>query len=254
MTGYRIFFLSAFWGIVFGLLGAGSARLSTSISFIGPLTEVWTEALPPADFAYSGSSVLALGWSGIAILIGNLVISRPKAKKLAILLDEDELLAALVEAAESFRKHGAEGAETAALLLTMSDRKVYGGYVVAAPSVNRAEAFVQVLPLVSGHRSADTLKPRFDWNYVKLWGDSGPDGARGRLELFTTRLPMAEIRCVRPFDEQIFLEHFADGDRRTGDSEQVSCPNSSLPKSSMRGAVGLAAILAGLGLAAFARR
>jgi hypothetical protein len=104
-----------------------------------------------------------------------------------------------------------------AIAVTMSDGKVYVGFVVEGFDPARARKYIYLLPLMSGYRKSETHKVTFTTFYVELYGHAGGGALDKRKPLpapledlraedFITVLPVEAISSCRLFDAKAYQE------------------------------------------------
>lgn len=155
----------------------------------------------PIDFA--GSLTLAPIAGLLLAWVVNTRIHREPALELAVRRYGGDLLALLMDAAN----------QRAPVLLTMSNRKVYVGFVVAWPSLGARHSYVKLLPTLSGFRDKATHRIEFTTSYWHVYADRAREGSPHSPipadRLFGVVLPLAEIASARLFDESIYERYFA---------------------------------------------
>lgn len=110
----------------------------------------------------------------------------------------------------------ANSKEPALVCLTMKDRKAFVGWIAKSPNLRANDAYVSLIPVMSGYRHKDTLDLNFSVFYpVERYFEG--DGSLSADE-FITSLPVAEITSARFFDLDLYFERFApDADEPAGD-------------------------------------
>jgi len=100
-------------------------------------------------------------------------------------------------------------------LLSMSDRKVYVGWVTRSPSLRPGDQFVRILPLMSGCRGHDDLGVRFTTFYPdERYLRECPEEQRKSFqhlqpEDFAVIVPLSEIRDAHYFDLNFYSAFFS---------------------------------------------
>jgi hypothetical protein len=175
------------------------ARLLGQAVFHWPLVE-WlrpqiAQALP---IQFSGSIVLAFLLAELIAAVKN-ESELPEEVVGRVVGDlTDQLQRLLVTSARQGRP----------VMLTMSDRKVYVGLVLEAPSVEHRKAFVRVLPTFSGYRD-DRHLVEVTTSYAWVHEPRGPHttgiaGSGLRPEEFSVLLPPDGVVSARRFDSKAF--------------------------------------------------
>ena len=90
-------------------------------------------------------------------------------------------------------------AEEKILFVSLSDRKIYIGWVGRAPTLKADDRYVSIVPVLSGHRDADSLKVTYD----VLYNEST---LKEKRELAVV-LPVQEIREARIYHFDLEIEH-----------------------------------------------
>jgi len=142
-------------------------------------------------------------------LPGLLELSQRVALDRAIRNSGNDLLIFLHDAA-----HRAQTDKMTALL-SMSDRKVYVGWVTRSPSLRPGDQFVRILPLMSGCRGHDDLGVRFTTFYPdERYLRECPEEQRKSFqhlqpEDFAVIVPLSEIRDAHYFDLNFYSAFFS---------------------------------------------
>lgn len=92
------------------------------------------------------------------------------------------------------------------LFITLKSKKVYAGWV-RKPALEHGEMeYISLIPLLSGHRSAETQKVTFTVNYNEFYTKNGVyDGvSRVTLEKFRVVIPVREIDNISLFDFETY--------------------------------------------------
>jgi hypothetical protein len=152
-------------------------------------------------YQYSASFVGALVAGGIVAGVVNLVIPREKAIRLAVQHHGGELLILLQDAAQ----------RPAPVSLTMTNRKVYIGFVMAPPSPKYP--YTKLLPTVSGYRRDGSLNMVLETKYWPVYEDLERRQQRGEMlgvdpEDFGIVLPIADICSANLFDDATYSRYF----------------------------------------------
>lgn len=170
----------------------------------------WIRGVIP--YPYSPTFVAAL-LSGVAIaLIVNRFIRRERAIRLAVRQHGGELLILLQEA----------GLIGAPVSLTMTNRKVYIGFVMTPPSPKYP--YTKLLPTVSGSRKEDSLNLVLDTPYWPVYEDLRKRQAQGEMlgvdpEDFGIVLPIADICSANLFDDDSYSRYFETQQKRPSAEE-----------------------------------
>jgi hypothetical protein len=184
--GNRLTLESSAYGVAFLLLGRLMSWLLGSIvpeSMLAGLERTF-----PLDFI--GTGVLALLCGPACAWIRNARETVNEAKRKA-LEDMEEGLLAFCQGALLSKE---------LILLSMSNRKVYAGRVISCPGLNPKDAYLRLLPFLSGHRDPSDLRVRFTLDYASLH-ELG-------VEKFVILLPISGIESACTFDMEIYQKHF----------------------------------------------
>ena len=201
LQGYRLLFESA-------VVGVGLSVLARLI-ILGVVQTSWGKNLAalcvrilPFPFAGTAIAALLLGLT-IPFLI-NLRINRERAKQIAVEEFNDSMLRLLYEAARRKKL----------VLITLDSRKVYVGFVLNAPNLDRESVHVGLLPILSGYRSSTTLKIHFSGHYVRVYDSQNIDPND-----FLIALPLVRVTSAQWFDPGGYAEFSGGGRRVPGETE-----------------------------------
>jgi len=195
----RNLFESALFGMaLFVLVRLAVLGLETQPLFVGLRDRIhlW---LP---FAYVGTFLLAIA---LALLVGALINwrwPRQRAIRRAVERHCGGLLTLLQDAA----------VRGLPVSLTMNNRKVYIGFIVAPPSPKYP--YTKILPTVSGHRDTDTLSLSLDTPYWHVYEDLRQRILRGEVvglgvPDFGIVLPISHVCSANLFDGGAYERYFA---------------------------------------------
>jgi hypothetical protein len=211
--GHRLYFRAVFAGALLFALVAGvrhqvescfpeiSAKVTLVRNFIKPMAKEQSSASAIADLAVTCFLAMLAGWP-LAWLL-NLGFRNDYWLRRAI--KKDTLEAFLLDAAD----------REISIAVTMDDRKVYVGFVVASFDLAIGRKCIQLLPLMSGYRHQDTHKVNFTTYYTELYGKAGSADQTAPLpaplghltaEDFITVLPVDRIISYRLFDAPAYRE------------------------------------------------
>jgi hypothetical protein len=119
----------------------------------------------------------------------NLIVDLDSAQRWAFKRHADNLLQFLMDALIARKP----------VLLSLSTRKFYVGWVLKLPNLQPQQAYVRILPVLSGYRDDKTLELRFTVDYASVYRTSGVEPAN-----FQVTLPIAEIRTASYFDQDVY--------------------------------------------------
>ena len=198
LSSYRLILNSALYGLGFAILAHFLTRLALNVDTLGPAIGVWKGFAP---FPFSGSAVGSLGVAYAASLLVNQIQKKTKSSQAAINRHGDYLMKLL---------HGAQR-EKKTVMLTLSDRKVYVGYVVLDLNLKPEMPYVSILPTASGYREKDTLRVHLTVSYGDLYGEIA-GGLRDdvAIEDFEVLVPTSMIVSARIFSLRVYREYFGD--------------------------------------------
>ena len=211
--GHRLYFRAVFWGaLIFTLIvivrpyiEATSPHFLTAVTYfkdlVQPMAEDKTTGQAVSDLTVTCILAMLTGWP-LAMLL-NLACRKEYWLRRAI--KKDEMEGFLLDVAD----------EQVPICVTMDDRKVYVGYVVAGfdPAVGRKS--ILILPLISGYRHPETHKVNFTTRYTYLYGQHASVNQTVPLpapldhltaEDFITVLPVDRIASYRRFDAPAYNE------------------------------------------------
>ena len=124
--------------------------------FLKPLAKDPASASAAAEFAVVCFAAMLAGWPAAALL--NLPFRKNRSLRRAI--KDDDFESILYSALE----------EECPLLVSMSDGKVYVGFVVSTFDPTTTRKAFSLLPLMSGYRDRETRKVTFTTFYTEIYG------------------------------------------------------------------------------------
>jgi len=198
LSSYRLILNSALYGLGFVLVSHLVTRVILKIDGLGEPITLWKEFAP---FPYAGSAVGSLGVAGVTSLIVNRIKDRTASSGSAITRHGDSLMKLL---------HGAQK-EKKTVMLTLSDKKVYVGFVALDLNLKPEMPYVSILPTASGYREKDTLRVHLTVSYGDIYGEIA-GGARDDVAIddFQVLVPTSMIVSARIFSLKVYREHFGD--------------------------------------------
>lgn len=151
---------------------------------------------------FAGSVVSALVLGVFLSAVANLVWSKDSALGLAVRHYGGSLRSLLHDAHLDKRP----------VMLTLSSRKVYVGWVFTPP-VLREPAHVVLFPTLSGARSVGDLEIRWSTDYSPAYRDLTARMEKGELlatrpEHFQLVIPLDSIASATYFDRELYDRHF----------------------------------------------
>lgn len=213
--GHRLYFRAVFGGaVLFAIIALSRALLEHFLpalgefarpvkDYIGKLAKDPLAARATAEIAINCFLSMLAGYPAAWFL--NIFFRRAHWLRRAI--NSDSFEAFLLNASD----------REFPVAVTMSDGKVYVGFVVQGSDPARARKYIYLLPLMSGYRKSETHKVTFTTFYLELYGHLG-EGALDkrkplpaplqdlRAEDFITVLPVESISSCRLFDAKAYQE------------------------------------------------
>ena len=96
-------------------------------------------------------------------------------------------------------------ASDATVELSLVNGKVYVGWILNANVAEPERKFVDMLPLASGYRAAETHEVDFTTNYAAVLTTLSQIHEESYQEDYRIVVPVSEIRSARPFDFEVFF-------------------------------------------------
>lgn len=205
--GERLLLECAFYGtlslILARLLVVGSHSWEIDGWNVGVHAHAWLHHfVPDGDAPYLGTGLSALVVAFVGSLVVNLVfwmIGEEKLKRLVLNWYSDDGL--------MLRFHDSMY-EGYPLSITLTNRKVYIGWMLEPPSESPHDRFFTLMLLLSGYREEETLRLVQTVNYADRTR-LADDGTEESL-VFTIMLKIDDVVSVNPFDQEIYEEQFVD--------------------------------------------
>jgi hypothetical protein len=190
LDGYRLLLESAMVGVAFAGIGWIAVKLA---SLFPPVIAFWEDAAPPIP--YLGTALAAIGIGFVAPFVLNFGLSRTglmtriDAQRKAIERHGNHLLRVLHSAAAQERM----------VAIVLDNRKVYIGFVAAAPNLESHDAFFSITPFFSGYRDTTTMDLVLTVDYLRVY-------EREHLapEDFNVTVPIASVRMASFFDQSAY--------------------------------------------------
>ncbi len=198
LSSYRLILNSALYGLVFAVISHVTTRAALKVEGLEPAIDAWKEFAP---FPFSGSAAGSLGVAMVASLVVNLIRDKTTSSGSAITRHGDSLMKLF---------HGAQK-EKKSVMLTLSDRKVYVGFVALDLNLKPEMPYVSILPTASGYREEDTLRVHLTVSYGDIYGEIA-GGLRDDVAIddFQVLVPTSMIVSARIFSLKVYREYFAD--------------------------------------------
>lgn len=90
------------------------------------------------------------------------------------------------------------------ILFTLSNNKIYVGWVISTRNPKTEEAFLRFLPLLSGYREEPTHQVKFTTNYISVYermaGDEKSDADHLTPSMFEVVVPIEQIVYMHAYD------------------------------------------------------
>ena len=191
LEGYRLLMESAIATVFLTSLGRLITSLIAQVPWGRALEDFCREALP---FPFVGTTVSAFLIGLLALFpINRWLVHEKQAKRRAVEVLNDPLIRLLYEAAESRKP----------VFVTLDSRKVYVGFVLRAPNLERENLHLGLLPLLSGYRNPTTLRTHFSVDYIAVY-ESGEVDAND----FAIVIPLVHISSAHFFDLNVYAQFF----------------------------------------------
>ena len=192
-----------------GLALFGASRLSALLLELAPGS--WRplfESVPALlnrepSTPFAGSVIASLALGGLLAMAINRKWPKKPAQALAIAHHGGSLRSLLMDAHLTRR----------AVMLTLSTRKVYVGWVFTPPLLRRP-TYLVIFPTLSGYRSNDDLAIRWTTDYAPVYLDltsRADEGEQLKTEPshFQLVLPLDSVASATFFDKELYDRHFA---------------------------------------------
>ena len=188
-SGHKLLFESA----VIGLVLLALARLLV-LGFEGWQTVVdgWARFAP---FTYVGTVGLAFALGPVGGVVSNLLLSVSEGAMRTIRDAGNTMELLFVESMGS----------DSTVELSLVNGKVYVGWILNANVAEPERKFVDLLPLASGYREAETHEVDFTTNYAAVFAMLAEIHGEAYEEDYRVVVPVSEIRSARPFDFEVFF-------------------------------------------------
>ena len=175
-----------------------SRPLAILLIYWCPTLGSWWRMVSPWPF--SGTAAISLVLGAVAPFAINKIKSLEVASQSAIQLYGNALDKLFFEATET----------ECQVALTLETGKVYAGWLDWTPS-NPAvsEAYVKILPTMSGYRTADC---RVAWTtfYQKVYLQLPDATTETEMEMFTKVIPISQVVTAGLFDPEMYIRFNAD--------------------------------------------
>lgn len=192
-SGHKLLFESA----VVGLVLLALARLLVLALGTGPdgwqsVVDGWTRFAP---FTHVGTVGLAFVLGPVGAVVSNRFFSVSDGAMRAIRDAGNSMELLFVESMGS----------DATVELSLVNGKVYVGWILDANVAEPERKFVDLLPLASGYRAAETHEVDFTTNYAAVLTTLAEIHGEACQEDYRVVVPVSQIRSARPFDFEIFF-------------------------------------------------
>ncbi len=203
-SSYRLVFNSALFGLGFGIASHIATRLGlTLIRYASPkipalefAVGAW-KAFAPWEFSSSALGSLAISY--LASRWANARWDESASSEEAIYRYGDSLMKILYRAQKAGKT----------VMLTLSDRKVYVGYVVLDLNLQPELPYVSILPTASGHGDKDDHGLHLTVSYGDIYREI-VEGLRDDavIDDFEVLVPTSMIISARVFSLKVYREYF----------------------------------------------
>jgi hypothetical protein len=181
--GYRLLIESLFYGVaIFTIARILAIWIDRSYRIMA--LEQWLRD-NGMMYPLAGTTFLAVLIALVLALLCNLVIRAERAKRILVKRHDNGFLRLFHRAAAEYRM----------VSVTLSNRKVYIGYVFRIPNLSPEEQFVGLLPVVSGYRDKDTLRLVLTTNYGPVLA-----GTSASKDDFEVTFALGSIESANLFD------------------------------------------------------
>jgi len=160
LDGYRLLIESTVVGFIIFVVARGAAFWLHQFKYPAE-AEQWITT-GSLNFPFIGSTIIAVCIAVSVPIAGNLIVGPQNAKNRLIARHDNGFI----------RLFGRAWKDNRMVSVTLSNRKVYIGYVLTTPNLNPRQQFVGLLPIVSGYRDKDTLRLVPVIDYAKVISDS----------------------------------------------------------------------------------
>ena len=192
-SGHKLLFESA----VVGLILLALARLlmwafGTEPEGWQSVGDGWARFAP---FTHVGTAGMAFVLGPLGAVLSNLFLSVSDGAMRAIRDAGNTMELLFVESMGS----------DATVELSLVNGKVYVGWILNANVAEPERKFVDLLPLASGYRAAETHEVDFTTNYAAVLTMLAEIRGEGYQDDYRVVVPVSEIRSARPFDFEVFF-------------------------------------------------
>ena len=94
--------------------------------------------------------------------------------------------------------------------ITLDNRKVYAGYIVTSPNLRPEDAYIALLPMLSGYRDPKTMQLKFISFYNDLYANGDVNANQFRVAIPVDCITMAslfDLDTYAKFEEHIPPEY-----------------------------------------------
>jgi hypothetical protein len=206
LDGHRLIFESALVAIVLCTVGRVAAYWLLQIPQVA---NSWKAISPPVD--YFGTGVLSIA-AGVVIPLGlNWMGERfDRYKRVREFLGRFRVFSNRRALSTAMQRHGSGMHrllyraldEERQVAITLDNKKVYIGYVYSAPKLEAHDAYMALIPLLSGYREAATLELKLTQDYLSVFEGDG----NIKKEDFVVVLPLGQIRMASFFEQAAYTK------------------------------------------------
>lgn len=195
--GYRLYFRSAFYGLLLFLI-ASLIHLAIISNFEGylPYFKNVFDAFTSQDSQINHNQITLLSLAvitlGLGMFLGHLLNTLPYSKRILLLIatSNDDFEQLVLRAVR----------KSLPLCVTMSNKKVYVGYAIRTIDPGEKRTTLRILPLISGYRTEEGLIT-FNVSYHDVYEQIQPKDEDHEIDEDLSHLEISDFEKVLPYDE-----------------------------------------------------
>lgn len=202
--GYRLIFYSSIWGAVFLFLSILLLQIPYIGTFLDGLMSFYFE---PFYSRYEGFDLAFVSFilGSVSWLPLNFIFRREREYAQAVKLFGSRFEKLLLRAIQN----------NSMVAVTLSNRKVYIGYVLEDINPENDRAFLTLFPMLSGYRSGEDLSVTITTNYAEIYQElmEDPNNQEGRFSIikaydFRICIKASDIVSINGYDTSIYNHFF----------------------------------------------
>jgi hypothetical protein len=201
LDGHRLILESALLAIVLTAIGR---LLALGFAQINWVNQAWLSLAPRIEYLGTGILSIVAG-ATIPFALNRLAEATDKFPRVRRLLGKCWVFSNRRAIFMAMQRHGSELHrllyraldEERQVSITLDNKKVYIGYVYGAPKLEPHDAYVALIPLLSGYRDTASLGLKLTQDYLTVY-ESEP---ALKKENFVVVLPLSQIRIASFFDQ-----------------------------------------------------